>query len=273
MVDALRKHWPEYIMEAGLLGAFMASACGFGALFYFPGSGVARAIDNELARRFLMGVAMGLTAIALIYSPWGKRSGAHMNPAVTLTFLRLGKVAPMDAAFYVLFQFSGGALGVFIVYAMVRGAVSDPNVNYVVTVPGKWGVWAAFAAEAAISFGMMAMVLATTNRERFAPYTGLFAGALLVVYITFEAPLSGMSINPARTFGSALVARQWTAFWIYAAAPLLGMLAASEWYLRTLGAARVNCAKLHHRNHHRCIFCEYQHPELAAPACVPRGGN
>ena len=59
-----------------------------------------------------MGAIMGLTAIGLIYSPWGQQSGAHLNPAVTLTFWRLGKVATWDALFYVLAQFAGGALGV-----------------------------------------------------------------------------------------------------------------------------------------------------------------
>ena len=71
-------------------------------------------------RRGLIGVAMGLTAIALIYSPWGKRSGAHMNPSVTLTFWRLGKIKSIDALFYIVFQFLGGWVGV----ALVRGARS-----------------------------------------------------------------------------------------------------------------------------------------------------
>lgn len=272
MLDTLKKHWPEYVMEASLLGGFMVSACGFGALLYYPGSGIARAIDGEVLRRFLMGIAMGLTAIALIYSPWGKRSGAHMNPAVTLTFLRLGKAAPVDAMFYSAFQFAGGALGVMLASMTIHSAVSDPHVDFVVTVPGTSGVLAAFLAETAISFGMMAMVLITTNQKRLAPYTGLFAGALLALYIAFEAPISGMSTNPARSFASAVVANDWTAFWVYMAAPVLGMLAAGECYVRAFGPRRVECAKLHHQNHRRCIFCEYQHPELvAAPACAPRG--
>ena len=59
-----------------------------------------------------MGVAMGSTAVALIFSPLGKRSGAHFNPSVTLTFFRLGKIKAWDAVFYVLFQFAGGIAGV-----------------------------------------------------------------------------------------------------------------------------------------------------------------
>ena len=112
---------------------------------------------------------------------------------------------------------------------------------------------------------MMATVLVVGNHSRIAGYTGVFAGALLVLYITVEAPISGMSINPARSFGSAAIAQNWTAFWVYLTAPVLGMFAASECYVRTRGPHRVECAKLHHRNTHRCIFCEYQHPERAAP--------
>src|SRR5262245_45066345 len=108
MSGAVREHWPEYLAEAAGLGLFMISACLFGTLLGHPESPVVRALPDPIARRVLMGLAMGLTAIGLIYSPWGQRSGAHFNPATTLAFWRLGKLAPMDAAFYALFQVLGG---------------------------------------------------------------------------------------------------------------------------------------------------------------------
>jgi aquaporin Z len=86
--------------------------------------------------------------------------------------------------------------------------------------------------------------------------TGLCVGALVATYITVEAPLSGMSMNPARTVGSALPAREWTALWIYFTAPPLGMLAAAELHLRLKG--RLFCAKLDHASGVRCIHCEYR---------------
>ena len=101
---ALSSHWPEYLIEAAGLGLFMLMAGICVMLVNAPDA--IRIIGNADTRRALVGVAMGLTAIAIIYSPWGRRSGAHLNPAVTLTFLRLGKVAPTDAAFYVLAQFA-----------------------------------------------------------------------------------------------------------------------------------------------------------------------
>jgi aquaporin Z len=78
------------------------------------------------------------------------------------------------------------------------------------------------------------------------------------VYIAVEAPLSGMSMNPARTFSSALSAHLWTDYWLYLIAPLSGMLLAAECYVRIHGIHRVLCAKLHHHNNTRCIFhCHY----------------
>ncbi len=235
-------------MEAGGLGLFMISASGFAVALFHPASPAAGL--GPLLRRMLMGLAMGLTAISLIYSPWGKQSGAHFNPAVTLTFLRLGRVAPWDAAFYVAAQFAGGVMGLSLAAAAA--------VNYVATVPGPRGVWIAFVVELALACAMMTMVLVTTARVSWlAPFTGLFAGALVAVSITLAAPLSGMSLNPARSFASALLAQLWTGFWIYLTAPLLGMLLAAEVHQRSSTAA-VPCAKLHHANNRRCIFrCRY----------------
>src|SRR5438128_2286991 len=192
-LGSLRVHWPEYLMEAGLLGAFMVSACIFGALYEFPHSPVRQAITSQLFRRLLMGISMGLTAIAIIYSPWGKQSGAHINPSVTLTFFRLGKAKFWDAFFYVFFQFVGAALGVGLVAIVLGQEISDPAVEYVVTVPGSRGPSVALLAEFVIAFIMMTVVLHASNHHRLDRYTGLFAGALVATYITLEAPFSGMS--------------------------------------------------------------------------------
>jgi len=253
--QALSQHWPEYLMEAGGLGFFMISACLFGALLEFPGSPVHQAIPSVLLRRLLMGLAMGSTLIAIIYSPWGKQSGAHLNPSVTLTFLRLGKVKVWDAAFYVLFQFLGGVTGVALVAAFFGAVVAHPAVRYVVTVPGKHGLLVALGAEFVIAFLTMSLILGLTNSPRLEPYTGLWAGLVVATYITVEAPFSGMSMNPARSFSSALAADFWNGIWIYFTAPPVGMLAAAELYLWLRGRHAVGCAKLHHSNDKRCIFC------------------
>jgi len=259
MMDGLRSHWPEYLMEATELGLFMISSCVFVAIIEHLASPVRQAIGDALVRRALIGLAMGLTAVAIVVSPLGKRSGAHFNPAVTLTFFRLGRIEPWDAAFYILAQFVGALAGVAAAMALLgQAVVADPSVSYVATVPGERGTALAFAAEAVISFGLMLTVLFVSNVRRLNRYTALFAGALVALYITLEAPLSGMSMNPARSFGSALPGQIWMALWIYFTAPPLGMLLAAEVYLRYKGHGAVLCCKLHHDNDKRCIFrCRY----------------
>jgi aquaporin Z len=258
MGAALRAHWPEYLIEAAGLGLFMVSACAFGTLLGHPASPAVEALPDPLTRRLLMGAAMGLTAVALIYSPWGQRSGAHFNPATTFTFWRLGKVAPADALLYALAQAIGGLAGVGLAAAVLGEGLGHPAVDYVATLPGPWGTAAAFLAEALIAFVLMSVVLATANVPRLGRFTGLFAGALVAAYITVEAPISGMSMNPARSLASAVPAGAWAPLWIYFMAPPLGMLLAAEAYVRRRGAARVFCAKLHHDNARPCIFrCRY----------------
>ncbi len=264
MKDALRRHWREYLMEAALLGGFMISASVFASLLEFPGSPVHAAIPEPLARRGLMGLAMGLTAIGLVYSPWGARSGAHFNPAITLTFYRLGMVARADAVWYGAAQFAGAVAGMFVALALVRVPLTHPAVHYVATQPGRAGDGVAFAAEAAISFGLMFIVLTVSNRPAIARWTGVCAGLLVAVYIFVENPLSGMSMNPARTLGSAFVGQTWTGWWIYFTAPPLGMLVAAELYGRWRGARGLICAKLHHPADVRCIFCEERAAETPA---------
>lgn len=258
-LSLLRYHWPEYCMEAAALGTFMISASVFAVLLEHPSSPLHEALMSaSVLRRALMGLAMGLTAIGIICSPWGQRSGAHMNPSVTLTYLTLGKIAPWDAAFYIAFQFFGGVIGMQAANLLLGSPLQHTAVNYVVTAPGVGGPVAAAAAEFTISALMMSVILCVSNSRRLSYYTPLFAGSLVALFITMEAPFSGMSMNPARTFGAAFSANQWTAFWIYLIVPPAAMIFASLLYRARYGIHAVFCAKLHHCNQQRCIFrCRY----------------
>lgn len=260
----VRDHGAEYAIEATLLGVFMLSAAGFTVLLFHPSSPAAGWIPDAVVRRGLMGLAMGATAIALIYSPLGRRSGAHFNPAVTFAFWRLGRVHSVDAAAYVGFQFLGGILGTMLALHLFGPRFMAPEVGYVATRPGSAGIAAAFAAETLISFILMMVILRMTNAgPRLERLAGLAAGLLVAAYILVEAPLSGMSMNPARSFGPALTGHLWGALWVYFLAPPLGMLLAAEVYRRRT-ASPVFCAKLRHDAQYRCIFCEHhgQHPPV-----------
>lgn len=252
MFEAIKNHWQEYLCEALGLGSFMVSACFFSVLLFHPKSGAA---DWNLQFRFvLIGLAMGATAVAIFMSPLGKRSGAHINPAVTLTFWRLGKIKTPDAIFYALFQFIGASLGVLLSSLILGDRLAIKNVNFAVTAPNSSGSLVSFIAEFVISFGMMTMVLISSNHLKLSRFTPYFAGILVAIYIALEAPVSGMSMNPARSFGSAVVAGQWNSIWIYFVAPPLAMLFAAEIYVRVKGARKVFCAKLYHYREVRCIF-------------------
>lgn len=251
--SALSQHWPEYLMEAAELGIFMLSACLFTALLQHPASPVHSLFPGPFLRRALTGIAMGGTAIALVFSPWGKQSGAHFNPSVTLTFLRLKKIRPWDAFFYVSAQFAGGVLGVLVASRLLGKVIAHPSVRYAATTPDA-GVKTALVAEVLISFLLFLTVLAVSNHQTLNRYTGLFSGALVAAYITLESPLSGMSMNPARSFGSAFPAGLFNGLWIYFVAPPIGMLLAAEVYVRLRSPKNVYCAKYHHQNGKRCIF-------------------
>jgi aquaporin Z len=255
---ALRHHWPEYLIELFGLAWIMFAALTIASLIWAAGSPLTHWIHVELERRVLMGVGMSTAVVLFVYSRWGQRSGAHVNPAVTLAFYVLGKIDRADALFYVFAQFIGGVLGVALATAVGRSWARDPSVDCIVTHPGQWGPAAAFGAEGAITFAMILLVLLVTN-TRWNRYTPVTAGVLLALLILCESPISGTSMNPARSFGSALVAWQWRSLWIYFVAPPIGALVASLFYARGLGRP-VYCAKLCHPPiGYLCIFrCGYR---------------
>ena len=252
---SIRVRITTWAIDGALLGLFMVAVGLFVPLIDHPRSPVAEAISSPLIRRMLIGLAMGLTAVALIYSPWGGRSGAHMNPAMTLTFLRLGKIHPVDALGYVLAQFIGGYLGVVITGLVVGAWFTDDPIHFAPTVPGPQGPWVAFAAEFLLTAVLMMMVLITSNRAKLSRFTGIFAGLLLMIYIGFESPLSGMSINPARTIASTIPSGNTDSLWVYLTAPLLGMLVAAEVYTRVKALPGPHCCKLNHDHPGKCIHC------------------
>lgn len=252
----MKLNLPEYALEAVELCLFMLSACTFAILLQHPASPLTQQQTFPLLPRVLMGVAMGGTAASIIYSPIGVRSGAHFNPAVTFTYWRLGRVKTPDAFFYVIAQFFGGSLGIALAAAVFGGLISHPAINFAATNPGPGGWRPAFAGEVTISFFLMLTVLTTSEISWFKRYTGLLASGLVAIFIAIESPLSGMSMNPARSFASAIGAGSWGSIWIYFVAPPIGMLAASEVFLRLPRIQRSACAKLYHSEHHPCIFCQ-----------------
>ncbi|BDD12695.1 hypothetical protein FUAX_51270 (plasmid) [Fulvitalea axinellae] len=231
LVATLGANYKMYLMEAFGLAIFMVSACFCWALIASDQSPISALFVSDFSKLATMGVAMGLTALFIFYSPWTSPSGAHINPAVTLVFYRLGQINTVDTVFYILFQFLGGTLAVYLMKVLMNGMLTEPAINYVVTVPGEYGVLGALLMEFSIAFVMITMVLYTSGHPKLQRFTKVFAGVLVCTYVVVSGPISGFGMNPARSFASALPAHTWTAFWIYIIVPIAGMLTAAEVHL------------------------------------------
>lgn len=124
VIEAATLHWKEYVMESTELGALMLWTCIWGTLTYSDESPLRSLGLSAVSNSTMMGTAVAVTTFIIIRSPLGRRSGAHMNPSVTLTFLWLGRIHRWDAAWYVTAQFIGAIAGVLAAremgYAVVR---------------------------------------------------------------------------------------------------------------------------------------------------------
>jgi aquaporin Z len=254
LTEAIRTHWREYLMEATELGALMLSTCMFGTLLYSSDSPLNYlALPSDL-RPVLMGIAVATTTFLIIRSPFGRRSGAHFNPAVTLAFLWLRRTHRWDALCYVVAQFLGAVTGVLVAHEVVGMRLSSAPVQYLVTLPGSYGRPAAFIAEFLLSGLLMGVVLYASNHRLLARFSPILVALVTIFYYALCSSISGFSVNPARTFSSALFAWIWQGIWIYFSAPCLGMLTSAAMYIKRAGPNRVYCAKVFHDNHSTCPF-------------------
>lgn len=156
-----------------------------------------------------------------------------------------------------MFQVTGALLGLLLAGLILGMSLREPPVRWIVTQPGAHGIAVAFAAEFAIAWILMTTILWVGGNPRLMRATGWFTGGLVFLYICFEAPLSGFSMNPARTFASAAASGSWTAFWVYLVAPPAGMLTAALAVRDFTRIPMLACAKLVHDRSTRCIHCGY----------------
>lgn len=254
IAEAIHTHWREYLMEAAEIAALMLSTCICGALLYSPDSPVKNAHLSGAPRSILMGFAVAMTAFLIIRSPFGRRTGAHCNPAVTLAFFWLGRVHRWDAACYILAHFFGAAAGVMAARQIAGMLLSDPPVRYMITLPGRHGDSAAFLGEFLLAALLMGAVLYASNHRLLVRFAPVFVALITVCCYAFSSSIAGFSVNPARSFSSALFAGVWQGIWIYFVAPSAGMLAAAMLYSRRVGRDGIYCAKVYHDLRSTCPF-------------------
>jgi len=234
-----------------LFGGLSAVIVDFGT-----GSPVAGWLPDPFWRRVLTGFLFGSTGCLITLSPLGRISGAHLNPAVTLAFFGRRLMPWRGLLGYVLAQLLGAVLGVWTLAAVwgTMGASQREGV----TVPGS-NIVAAFAGEVLSTFLLVCTILLFTAHDRLKPYTPYTIPILFAGLVGLEAPLSGCSANPARSFGPALVTGIWTDHWLYWLAPFTGTaLALLLFASPVLNWLRSDVAKLYHFAHDETGFLRGQ---------------
>jgi aquaporin Z len=213
-------------------------------LGFDPASPLVHAIPNPAVRRLIVGVIFVGSAVTVPLTPLGRRSGGHVNPAVTFAFYLRRKLGRRDLVGYIAAQCAGAVLGAAAASAVGGGAVA--SVNHAVTQP-QHGLspWAALGIEAGETALIVSVIFALVSHRQTMRYAPLGVWLVLSVVICGLAPLTGASINPARSLGPAVSARQLSSYWVYVAGPMLGAaVAAVAW--ATLARRRPLTAKLFH---------------------------
>lgn len=232
-MQSIKKNGSSYLMEFAGLAGFVLLAGLLTIFLEHPDLAVRQGAlkDHAFLRRIPLGIILGIY-IAVVVLAFGKKSGAHINPAVTWTFYRLGKINFTDAWLYTIAQFAGAVGGAHLLKYTLGDWFGHPLINYGNTAPQPpHGSLAAFTAEFIISFILMLVVLMASSSQRWEKYVAPLSGGLIALYLMIEIPFSGMSLNPARSFAGSLAANQWEHLWIYFVAPPLAMLAASEVFI------------------------------------------
>ena len=246
-----------YICEFAGTAVMLCIGVSAVALMWGAGSPVP-VVEPAVLRRLITGLLFAGGATAVVYSPLGQKSGAHINPAITLAFWQLGKFPAKHVLPYLIAQLAGAAAGVAVALALCGDLLR--SVEFGATTPGEgwtWGV--ALAAEIACTFALAFLIFVCVNKPRVASKTGLLAGGLVVLMVTVEAPISGMSVNPARSAAPAMFVPLVRDQWIYVVGPIVGAWVAAIAYRRQWGKTTV-CAKLYHTARYPCAFetCGYR---------------
>jgi aquaporin Z len=178
-------------------------------------------------------VAPGLTVLAVILF-MGAVSGAHLNPVVSLAFALRGDFPWKRVPYYVLAQLAGATLACLFLLAVLG------NVEHLgATLPGPgYHNWQALLLEIALTGGLVSVILGTASSAQNVGTIGAVGvGAYISLAGLWAAPISGTSMNPARSFGPALVSGDWSSFWVYVVGPVVGSVIAigCAWALRGRG--------------------------------------
>jgi glycerol uptake facilitator-like aquaporin len=234
--------WPEWLSEFAATAILLFVMVSLFRLLFRPDSPVAQAIPSAGPRLVIDALVSGATVGMLIASPLGRRSGGHLNPAVSLAFWLLRALPGRHAVAYGVAQLAGSAAGVVAGRVLWGGQVATPEVGYA-TVRAAHGVpWTVvFAAEAAATVVMLAVVVFVAARPPSVLPVPVVAGAAVAVLILVVGQGAGGSFNPARQFGPELFSGDFAWLWVYLTAPLVGGAVFALARRRVRSAPRLPC--------------------------------
>jgi len=202
----------------------------FALVFAGCGAIVANAARGGTLGGVGIAATFGLVIMAMIYAT-GHLSGAHVNPAVTIAFAATRHFPMREAAVYVPAQLVGAVLGA----TLLRAVWPDEPAQLGATLPSVGSV-SAFAYELALTALLMFVIVAVATDTRAVGAAAAIAiGGTVGLDALFGGPVTGASMNPARSFGPALVADEWRSFWVYVAGPLAGALVGAIAYQAVRG--------------------------------------
>ncbi|GAC1461140.1 MAG: aquaporin [Chamaesiphon sp.] len=247
-------HWAEYGAE--LLGTAFLVFFGLSAVVFDFAKGLPmeHLIPNQSVRLLITGLLFAGSGSLVAISPLGKLSGAHINPSVSLAFWAQGKMHHHDIGGYIIGQFLGAIIGAMLL-VFVWGKYAD-SVHNGITLPGQaYPLWYVFLAEVFMTFLLVLSIFIFVSSQRLMRWTPLMTWLLVATMVWLEAPISGTSLNPARSIGPDLVTWFWQNQWLYCIAPPLGsMLAVGAFRLLTFGDRDILTCKLFHVSAYRNIF-------------------
>lgn len=246
-----RIHLVEWACE--LTGTAILLFGGLSAVFFDFGmaSPMVTILPSRPARFLLTGLLFGTVGGLVAISPLGRRSGAHLNPAITLAFRMTGHVHRGDLTGYAASQCVGAIVGATCA-RLVWGSTASA-LRSGATVPTV-SVWLALAVEAAMTFVLVVVIMAMLSKRKTMRFTPVAVAATVGVLVWAGGPYTGTSLNPARSLGPDVVSLAWNDWWLYLIGPCAGAAAAAMLF-RTLPAhMRPITAKLFHDHRYKSIF-------------------
>ena len=212
------KKEPEQVisLHKRLVAEFVGT---FALVFAAAGSDIANAVSGDEIGKFAVAAAPGLAVAAMIYAV-DKVSGAYFNPAVSIGFVITGHLAPKDLTPYIIAQLTGAVLASTAVLFAI-GQSGDAGLTLPKT---DWAQ--SFVLELVLTFVLMFIGISMKEKVGYKPFAGVAIGAFIIAAGIIGISVSGGSMNPARSFGPALIAMDMSYQWIYWLAPIIGAILA-----------------------------------------------